>query len=400
LRGGGVLVAPENLIRVAKTGGAVVDAADEGIDAPVGVLDQAGLAMNEDVVCIARKISRSELTEWTRELIERGLGAIDALLERNHLSYHQIALCLPTGGMVNMPAVRDGLNERFEGRARRLPNGDRIISEGAAWIAHDEFRLGLAKPIELLQSDDTYAAVVPIPFELPIENETRRAAAEDYHCVDPRPGRASFMFARPSRPRPRDARSDRKAYATLHLAVDESAPPLMERLKLGVVIDHDYVAHVDLRSTMRKDHVKTEIFDLEFTLRFPKAVDKPPKVADEKDKGASPSEELVSVAPRAQAGKVQLRSNVSVQASWQNVPGDLVEKYRPAWFDARSREYSEWQYEERVYYKDCPYCHRSRYEYRTDGCDDPRCLWRQACPTHPVARSDVPSPENFTRPTE
>lgn len=171
------------------------------------------------------KISRSELTEWTRELVERGLGAIDAILERNHLSFHQIALCLPTGGMVNMPAVRDGLNERFGGRARRLSNGDRIISEGAAWIAHDELRLGLAKPIELLQSDDTYAAVVPIPFNLPIENETRPAADTVYHCVDPRPGHASFTFARPSRPRPRDARSDRKAYATLHLAVDESAPP-------------------------------------------------------------------------------------------------------------------------------------------------------------------------------
>jgi hypothetical protein len=302
--------------------------------------------------------------------------------------------------MVNMPAVRDGLNERFGGRARRLPNGDRIISEGAAWIAHDDLRLGLAKPIELLQSDDTYAAVVPIPFELPIENDTKQAADADYHCVDPRPGRASFTFARPSRPRPRDARSDRKAYVTLHLAVDESAPPLMERLKLGVLIDHDYVAHVDLRSTMRKDHVRAEIFDLEFTLRFPKVTEKPTKIVAEKDEGTSPSGELMSVAPPVQSGKVQLRSNVSVQASWQKVPGDLVEKYHPGWFDVRSQEYSEWQYKERVYYKDCPYCHRSRYQYRTDGCDNQRCLWRRAYPMRQVARSDAPSPENVTRSAE
>ena len=156
-------------------------------------------------------ISRSEVADWTRELVDRGLGVIDALLEQNHLSYQQTALCLPTGGMVNMPAIRDGLNERFGARAPRLSNGDRIISEGAAWIAHDDLRLGLAKPIKLLQSDDTYAAVVPVPFTLPIENETKGAARAVYHCVDPRAGRASFTFARPSRPRPRDALSDRKS---------------------------------------------------------------------------------------------------------------------------------------------------------------------------------------------
>jgi hypothetical protein len=323
-------------------------------------------------------ISRSMVADWTQELVNRGLGAIDALLEQNHLSYQQIALCVPTGGMVNMPAIRDGLNERFGGRAPRLSNGDRIISEGAAWIAHDELRLGLAKPVELLQSDDTYAAVVSLPFELPIENETKPAAKAVYHCVDPRPGRASFTFARPSRPRARDARSDRKAYTTLHLAVDESAAPLMERLELEVLIDHNYVAQVDLRSTRRRDHVKSEIFDLEFTLRFPTVIDQSIKMAGEGDDAVGPEGELVCSGSRMQAGMVRLRSNVSAISSWRNVPGDLVVKYRPHWFDDRTREYSEWQYNESVYYKDCPYCYRTRYEFRVDGCRNSYCLWRRA----------------------
>lgn len=336
-------------------------------------------------------ISRSDVTEWTRELIDRGLGAVDALLEQNQLSYQQVALCLPTGGMVNMPAIRDGLNERFGGRAPRLSNGDRIISEGAAWIAYDGLRLGLAKPIELLQSDDTYAAVVPIPFELPMENERKPAAKAIYNCVDPRPGRASFTFARPSRPRPRDARSDRKAYTTLHLAVDETAPPLMERLELEVAIDHDYVAHVDLRSTMRKDHIRTEIFDLEFTLRFPRITSNIADVNGGEGKDAGSANDLVSVGPPARTGKVRLRSNISMEASWRSVPGDLVIKYRPSWFDDRSREYSKWQYDEWVYYKDCPYCHRSRYEFRMGGCEYSGCLWQRAYPTTQAARSDPAS---------
>jgi hypothetical protein len=288
--------------------------------------------------------------------------------------------------MVNMPAIRDGLNERFGGRAPRLSNGDRIISEGAAWIAHDELRLGLAKPIELLQSDDTYAAVVPVPFELPIENETKAAAKAVYHCVDPRPGRASFTFARPSRPRPRDALSDRKAYATLHLAVDELATPLMERLELDLAIDHNYVAHVDLRSTMRKDHVKAEIFDLEFTLKFPTTTDKSGKLMHVDGEAVDSQAELASLALPTLAGKVRLRSNISAELSWRNVPGDLVIRHLPHWFDDRSRQYSEWQYNESVYYKDCPYCHRSRYEFRTDGCESSHCLWRRAFPTAQAAR--------------
>ena len=42
-------------------------------------------------------ISRSALVDWTHELVERGLGAIDALLEQNRLTHQQIALsaCLP-----------------------------------------------------------------------------------------------------------------------------------------------------------------------------------------------------------------------------------------------------------------------------------------------------------------
>jgi hypothetical protein len=100
---------------------------------------------------------------------------------------------------------------------------------------------------------------------------------------------------------------------------------------------------------------------------------------------------LVSVALPAQAGKVRLRSNISKEPSWRNVPGDLVIRYRPHWFDDRAREYSERQYSESVYYKDCPYCRRSRYQYRTGGCGDSRCLWRRGSPISQAGHPDTAS---------
>jgi hypothetical protein len=325
-------------------------------------------------------ISGSELRSWTGQLIDKGLGIIDSLLEQNHLTYQQIALCLPTGGMINMPAIRDGLRERFGARAPRLHNADRIISEGAAWIAHDDLRLALAKPLELLQSDDSFAPVVPLPFMLPLENQSIPAASAIYRCVDPRPGRASFTFARPRRLRARDARSERQVYATFQLDIDETATPLIERLELNLTIDHDYVAHVDLYSTMRQHRVKAEIFDLEFTLAFPVGVFPETKTPETDHEADIAPTAPGSAASAAHNGRVRLRSNISASDSWQNVPGDLVLQYRPYWFDERTRSYSDWQKEEWTYYKDCPYCHRRRYQYWTEGCNAVRCLWRTIYP--------------------
>lgn len=91
----------------------------------------------------------------------------------------------------------------------------------------------------------------------------------------------------------------------------------MERLELELSIDHDYVAHVDLRSTMRRDHVKAEIFDLEFTLRFPSTADKATIPLSEDGVGGDLSpRDSVSVASNGTAGKVRLRSNVAAEPSW------------------------------------------------------------------------------------
>jgi hypothetical protein len=116
------------------------------------------------------------------------------------------------------------------------------------------------------------------------------------------------------------------------------------------------------------------------TLRFPTAGDRVVSSQNMDEEGDSSTSELGSTILPALGGRVRLRSNIAAENSWGKVPSDLVVQCQPSWFDERSREYSDWQKNEWVYYKGCPYCHRSRYEFRTQGCDDSRCLWRRAYP--------------------
>jgi molecular chaperone DnaK len=58
------------------------------------------------------EISRDQIDNWTAGLVNRGLAHIDRLLDTQGLSPQEVALCLPTGGMVNVPNVRAGLVKR------------------------------------------------------------------------------------------------------------------------------------------------------------------------------------------------------------------------------------------------------------------------------------------------
>jgi molecular chaperone DnaK len=213
------------------------------------------------------RVTRDDLETLTRDLVDEGLDAVSQLLSRVGRPPEAIEICLATGGMVRMPRIRERLDELFGiGRVPRLPHGDRIISEGAAWIARDRTRLSLAKPLELLHADDTYVTVLPAGTQLPLENEGLQQGLGMY-CVDPRDGYAKFHFARPEWPNRIQPSDPRLPYATLLVGVDATAKPLLERLEVEVSIDHDLVAGVSARSSLVGDAQTTEVHDLEFGLR-------------------------------------------------------------------------------------------------------------------------------------
>jgi molecular chaperone DnaK len=312
---------------------------------------------------LAVTITREEVEGAVDQLAQKGLAQIDRLLDDAGLSLQEVAFCLPTGGLVNMPLVRNGLLQRFGTRLKSITNGDKIIAEGSAWLAHDGVRLTLAKPIEILNHDHSYSTFVEQELLLPVENETVSVNHSMFYCVDPRDGLAHFQFARPKRVGYGSRQSERLVYGTVSVKVDPFAPPLTERLEAEVEVDADYIVHIDVVSKGRGDHASLEIHNLEFALALPTK-----KAAD-----STRTTEIDGKSDRGGAGSVQLRSNVTTRSdAWELVPGDVVAKYKLGWFDIRGRATS-FQVAERLYYEPCATCRRSSFECEWDGCDRPGC---------------------------
>ncbi len=222
---------------------------------------------------LAVNVRKSDLESLSRDLVTKGLGEIDTVLKEAGLDRHDIELCLATGGMVNMPAIWNGLVERFGARVPSLHNRDRIIAEGAAWIAHDQLNLRLSKPLEVLVAGDhgrgTWLTLVDTDFNLPVENKTAAAENRRFYCTDPRDGQAMFELGKPQKVGLVEPQDERQTLAVLNLPVDQTARPLLERLECEVQIDHDYIAKVIVSSRVGDRTVSREIHSLDFGLALP-----------------------------------------------------------------------------------------------------------------------------------
>jgi actin-like ATPase involved in cell morphogenesis len=321
-------------------------------------------------------VTRKELDQQAANIVARGLSRIDEILEQSLLTYQDIELCLATGGMVNMPAIRDGLTERFLGRVPRLPNGDRIIAEGAAWIAHDGLRLTLSKPIEVLIADTsgsgTYYPLVDAGWQLPLENETQNVTNTRLFCTDPREGVAVVEIAKPIKLGRASPSDPRRALCVTKVEVDPSAQPLLERIECHLQIDHDYVARVILRSTGRGDETSVEFHDLEFGLSL--VQDSGPNDRDESGENASETRRAAVAKASATSNLVQ-RSNITLFSEdpdveedlWTLVPGDLADSWKSGYFDTRNRAPTERQREERNFYVPCARCKRRISQIKAEG---------------------------------
>lgn len=212
------------------------------------------------------EVTRPEFESYVKDLVARGLDRIESILEVAGVHRGAIEFCLATGGMVSMPAIQEGLREIFGiNRLRLVPNAATVISEGAAWIAHDGIGLQLAKPIELLHADNSYIEIIHTGTPLPLDGKTIGSKFSMY-CVDPSDGFAKFLFARPKWPNRATLGEPRVPYTHLSVPVDSHSRPLLERLEVHVTIDHDLIAEARAYSTMRGHSRQTRIHDLEFGL--------------------------------------------------------------------------------------------------------------------------------------
>ena len=124
----------------------------------------------------------------------------EQVLDKAGLSLGGVEFVLATGGMVSMPAVAGGLLQMIgANRLRSIPNADTVISEGAAWLAHDGCQLRLAKPIEMKVAGGGYLAIFHANHLLPQDGEIFDEQVACY-CVDPRDGYAKIEILRPQWP--------------------------------------------------------------------------------------------------------------------------------------------------------------------------------------------------------
>lgn len=212
------------------------------------------------------EVTKLEMEGSVQDLISKGLGKIDTVLAMAGVHRGAIEFCLAAGGMVSMPAIQEGLREIFGlNRLHLLKNSATVISEGAAWIAHDGVGLQLAKPIELLHADDSYVELIASGTNLPLDGQAIQRRL-DMYCVNPSDGFAKFLFARPKWPGRQSNGDTRLPYTHLTLPVDPHCRPLYERLQVDVTIDHDLIAETRALSLMRGQTRQASIHDLEFGL--------------------------------------------------------------------------------------------------------------------------------------
>lgn len=302
-------------------------------------------------------LGRDELEQIIRVMLDKGFRRIAHIIEAAGVSPAQIALCLATGGMVNMPVIKERLHELFGAqRVHVSDSSGTLVAEGAAWIAHDQAKLCLAKNVELLLARNSYMPLVPTGTEMPSEGEVKKDVFS-FYCSDPRDGFAKFQIQTPIRPGlsvlPHDKRNP---LGHLVVRVDKDARPFRERLELSIAIDDNLILRADAFSLNIHDKATTEIHDLEFGLTF--------VGADAEITNGGNTIDFSSPAVGHEEGSVIVRSNITDQKNAAMVPGELLASYDHAYFDVRNSP-PPLQVEELLYYTPCSECGR-RY-------NDPLC---------------------------
>ena len=283
-------------------------------------------------------------------LVKNGISRIERLLEREGFSTASVELCLATGGMANMPLIKSRLDELFgPGRVHVSKRSASAIAEGAAWVAHDKARLHLAKNVELTLARNSYMPLLRAGLEMPLERETRKERF-DLYCVDPSDGFGKFSLVSPQRPGPKVLANDiRRPLENLVLKVDSKAQPFRERLVLEVSIDENLILTANAWSLNQKGQASAEIHHLEFALATPDSKNSWLKADVLDGFGNEASHE---------AGNLMMRSNLASRVDDSFVPGEVLYRYKPYYFNPETRP-PQVQVEEHLYYMPCAICRRS-----------------------------------------
>jgi len=304
-------------------------------------------------------LDRSTLQTICLNMVEQGVSEIQKLLSSEHadIDVRTIAMCLATGGMVNMPMIKLKLNDIFGVTALEISSkGDRVISEGAAWIARDDAVLTLAKPFELAEARHALLTVVHEGTVLP-ERGCSIQRQQSMYCSDPRDAKAIFSFKRPQMVGKCAAADPRTSYGSLVVDINPDFPPLEERIELRVTIDDNFIVTASGVGDSEKVSRKIEFYDLEFSLD---ALSSVRTVGgswnDEVEKAELKSTRTILKPSRENAVQYFVRANVTQNKNgWEAVPGELLKSYNDDHVFMKKR-LTQQQEIENVRYQPCSNC--------------------------------------------
>lgn len=293
-------------------------------------------------------LNRQELDEITRPLVAYGIREIESLLDSVGMAPAQISLCLVAGGMAAMPSIRSRLHELFGPERVLVPrNSATLVSQGAAWIAHDSQRLVLAKQIELEMARGSRLPLLQAGTAMPRVGQTSGARFHLY-CTDPTDGVAKFPVVAPAELSEQPQASDpRTTLGIVTIGVDKTAPPLVERLELVVEVNEDLILSVSATSSQHGDRASASYFDLEFGIGLPGSND-------------SGSVDVADADVFVPGGGLVVRTNVANQKDTRLIPGEVLYQHNP-WAFARppgSDKATDEQLTEHLYYQPCAVCKR------------------------------------------
>lgn len=311
-----------------------------------------------DIQC---ELTREDLIEVCQPYVNRALNCINRLLDDLKIDQRHVSLCLATGGMVNMPMIRSKLEQIFSiDRLEISSKGDRIISEGCAWIAHDNLHMSLAKPIEVAEARGAYLPVFKSGTRLPREGEVNKEQVGMY-CVDPRDKIAKIKIVRPNSVGNISMSDERSPYDVLAVEVDDKAKIFLERIILDFFIDDNFIVNVTARSSLIGDVSSCEIFDLEFSLSLPEGGSLKAVPFDQGLESQGSSPEKGTVVSRENVIRYFKDLNgkpVALKTQKEAVPGEYLYTYSPRSFDPEHCRASKMQVSEKLYYQPCSICKR------------------------------------------
>ena len=298
-------------------------------------------------------ITREEYEKAIIKEVDRGIGLINKVLDAAGIKQDAIAMCLPTGGMINMPLIKNQLEQMFPGRVEYANYGDRIISEGAAWIGYDGVFPTLSKPIELklASTDDNnnFVVIAKQDEALPRLDLIFNKHHSQFYVTDPSDGVVNLHFQSPVGIGRQGQNSPRNTLSIIQLEVDKNAKALIERITIDVDIDNNYVVHITAFSTGIEKITKTQIYEIDFSLKISEDDE------DNEDDLLSHEDKSNKININEPKG-ITTRSLIIDRNDKKFIAGDIVENFYPHYMSLQTNEATKKQRDEAVYYLPCSIC--------------------------------------------